>query len=130
MRIFLLLFGLLCLPTYAIAEDDEQEVIVEYLELKPKFIINLSEPKKYMRINVQLMVKGEDAVERITKHMPLLRHTLIMTFSGLSAEILRTKEEREKIKTKSFEVLKEALEEHANTSEGLIDVFFTEFLVQ
>ena len=131
-RVFLLLLSLLCMPTYVFAGDDEEstEEVIEYLEMKPKFTVNLAEPRKYLRINVQLMVEGDKEIEKVKKHLPALRHGLIMLFSGMSVADLQTMEQREKLREEAKDVVETALEKHAKNSDGLRDLFFTEFLVQ
>jgi len=129
-RIFLLLLSLLFIPNYAAGEDETTEAVVEYLELKPKFTVNLAERKKYVRIDVQLMVEGDKSIEKVKKHFPAIRHGLIMLFSGKAAADLQTMEQREKLREEALKVVEETLEKHAKNSDGLRDLFFTEFLVQ
>jgi len=129
-RIFLLLLSFLCIPSYAFAGDDEEELVVEYLAVSPKFMINLAEPKKYMRVDIQLMIEGEKPIEKVKKHLPAIRHALIMTFSGRSAEGLQTMKEREQLRVDALKVVEETLDKQAKNSDGLRDLFFTEFLVQ
>ena len=131
MRIFLLLLSLWCLPGYVSAGDDEAaEPVVEYLEMKPKFTVNLAEPKKYLRVDVQLMVEGDKAIEKVKKHFPAIRHGLIMLFSGKAAANLQTMEQRETLREDALKVVEDTLEKHAKNKDGLRDLFFTEFLVQ
>ena len=131
MPIFLLLLSLLCVPAYVVAGDDEAaESTIEYLEMTPKFTVNLAEPRKYLRINVQLMVEGDKTIEKVKKHFPALRHGLIMLFSGMSAKDLQTMDQREKLREDALKVVEGILEKRAKNSDGLRDLFFTEFLVQ
>lgn len=132
MRIFLLLLlSLWCLPSYVSAgEDEAAEPVVEYLEMKPKFTVNLAEPKKYLRVDVQLMVEGAKAIEKVKKHFPAIRHGLIMLFSGKAAANLQTMEQREALREDALKVVEDTLEKHAKNKDGLRDLFFTEFLVQ
>lgn len=130
MRIFLLLLSLLCVPNYVAAADEVVEEVVEYLAMTPKFTVNLAEPKKYLRIDVQLMVEGDKAIEKVKKHLPALRHSLIMLFSGKPAADLQTAEQREALRLEALNVIKDALDKNAKNSDGLRDLFFTEFLVQ
>lgn len=131
MRIFLLLLSFLCVANYAVAGDDDiAETVVEYLEMTPEFTVNLAEPKKYLRVDVQLMVEGDKDIEKIKKHLPALRHGLIMLFSGKAAADLQTMEQREKLREEALKVVEETLVKYAKNSDGLKDLFFTEFLVQ
>ncbi|MDF1581766.1 MAG: flagellar basal body-associated FliL family protein [Methyloprofundus sp.] len=131
MRIFLLLLSFLCVPHYALAgEDEATEAVVEYLAMTPKFTVNLAEPKKYLRVDVQLMVEGDKSIEKVKIHFPAIRHGLIMLFSGKAAADLQTMEQRETLREEALKVVKDTLEKYAKNSDGLRDLFFTEFLVQ
>nr|WP_305907149.1 flagellar basal body-associated FliL family protein [Methylomarinum sp. Ch1-1]MDP4519876.1 flagellar basal body-associated FliL family protein [Methylomarinum sp. Ch1-1] len=130
-RVFVLWFCLLTFSSFAYAEEAaEQEKASEmaYLEMKPKFTVNLAERRKYLMINVQLLIEGERYIEKVKKHMPLLRHELIMLYSGLPADQLQTMEQREALRLKTKRRIVNALDKYEN-SDGFRDVFFTEFLV-
>lgn len=129
MRFIFLMIGCLFFSGYVYAEDDEVEVpVIEYLEMQPKFTVNLAERKKYLLVNVQLMVEGTEAVEIINKHLPALRHQLIMLFSGRFAAELQSTGQREKLRQEALESVRDTLQKYTKT-EGLKDLFFTEFLV-
>jgi flagellar protein FliL len=129
MRLFMLLFSLWIMPVFAVAGEEEKEggPAIEYLEMAPKFTVNLAEPKKYLLINVQLLVEGDAAIVKIKKHLPALRHELIMLFSGRPAASLQTMEQREALRQDAILAIRQTLDKHEN-SDGLRDVFFTEFL--
>lgn len=128
MRVLMLCLSFFVVFNTAHAEDDESaEPVIEYLEMTPKFTVNLDEPNKFLVVNVQLMVEGETYVEKINKHLPALRHELIMLYSGRPAAELQTMEQREALRTETKKVIIKALEKHSN-SDGFRDVFFTEFL--
>jgi len=130
MRIFILFlsFFLVVNNVYAADEEKSTEPVIEYLEMSPKFTVNLDKRNKYLVVNVQLMVEGESYVEKVKKHLPALRHELIMLYSGRSAAELQTMEQREALRQETKKVITKALEEYSN-SDGFRDVFFTEFLV-
>ena len=128
MQFFIIILIVLVFPVNALAEEDAVEPVIEYLEMTPKFTVNLAERKKYLQINVQLLVAGEDQIENIKKHFPALRHELIMLFSGQSITELQTARQRDKLRTKALAKLTETLAK-LDKSDGLKDVFFTEFLV-
>jgi len=131
-RVFVLLVSILMFSSFVHASDDEEaqkEVEMEYLKMNPKFTVNLAERNKYMVINVQLLIEGEKYIEKVKKHMPLLRHTLIMLYSGLPSDEVQTMEQREALRQKTKQAIVDALDKYEN-SDGFRDVFFTEFLVQ
>ncbi len=129
MRVLLMMLGFLFFSGFVYAEDDEVEApVIEYLEMQPKFTVNLAERKKYLLVNVQLMVEGTEAIEIIKKHLPALRHQLIMLFSGRFAAELQSTEQREKLRQEATETIRETLRKYTKV-DGLKDLFFTEFLV-
>lgn len=129
MRILILCLSfLLVFNTAHAGEDDVAEPVIEYLEMTPKFTVNLDQPKKYLVVNVQLMVEGEKYIAKIKKHLPALRHELIMLYSGRPSTELQTMEQREALRAETKKAITKALEKHSN-SDGFRDVFFTEFLV-
>ncbi|MCX7089287.1 MAG: flagellar basal body-associated FliL family protein [Methylococcales bacterium] len=141
MRIFLLLISLWVLPMMVWAnsggeekkkEGEEgavsSEPMMEYIEMKPKFTVNLAEPKKYLLLNIQLMVEGEKPIEKVKKNMPAIRNALIMLYSGLAGADVQSMEQREALRIKTKDEIRAILEKFSN-SDGFRDVFFTEFFV-
>lgn len=165
MRLFVLLFSLLFVSNFALAEEhggggegEGKEVAgPSYLEITPKFVVNLVEPKKYLSINVQLLIEGAPIAAVIKKHMPALKHELIMLFSDRSMDSLQTMEQREALRQETIEVIHKTIDKAEGVDEsaeeaapapvdahkknkkkdyshlpsaGFQDVFFTEFLLQ
>ncbi|CAD6876489.1 flagellar basal body-associated FliL family protein [Methylomonas sp. EbB] len=133
-RTFILLISLMLLPTMTWANSGEKKAdesagpVIEYVEMKPKFTVNLAEPKKYLMLNVQLLVEGADHLEIIKKHMPVLRHEMIMMLSGTKSADLQTMEQREALRMKTKQLITDILTK-AQNSDGFRDVFFSEFLI-
>lgn len=134
MRTFILLMCLL-LPTMVMANSGEKKAeesagpVIDYLEMKPKFTVNLAEPKKYLMVSVQLLIEGAEHIEKIKKHLPLLRHEMIMMLSGMHVADLESMDQREALRLKTKQVLTDALTKN-ESNEGFKDVFFSEFLIQ
>lgn len=133
-RTFILLISLMLLPMTTWANSGEKKAdesagpVIEYLEMKPKFTVNLAEPKKYLMLNVQLLVEGADHLEIIKKHMPVLRHEMILMLSGMKSEDLQSMEQREALRLKTKQLIIDRLNKIQN-SDGFRDVFFSEFLI-
>jgi flagellar FliL protein len=162
MRLFILLFSFLLMPAFALAEEHggggegAAKGGPTYLEITPKFVVNLLEPKKYLSINVQLLIDGAPTEAAIKKHMPALKHELIMLFSDRSLDSLQTMEQREALRQESIDVIHKTIDKAEGVeepeeipvttadphkkvktkdyshlpSEGFKDAFFTEFLLQ
>jgi flagellar FliL protein len=142
---WLLLLSLLFMSVIATAEEgakeSEADAGVKYMEMTPKFTVNLAEPKKYLLVNVQLLVEGAGTIAAVKKHMPALRHELIMLYSGRSSDSLQTMEQREALRQETTKVISKTLEkmedgtghsakkDKSEHEEGFKEAFFTEFLV-
>jgi len=133
-RTFILLISLMMLPIAAWANSGEKKAdesagpVIEYVEMKPKFTVNLAEPRKYLVLNVQLLMEGAEHVEKVKKHMPVLRHEMIMMLSGMRSTDLQTMEQREALRLKTKQLITDLLTKIQN-SDGFRDVFFSEFLI-
>lgn len=130
----ILILALLMLPMAGFANsggekaDESAGPVIEYVPMAPKFTVNLAEPKKYLMIDIQLLVEGAEHVEKIKKHMPVLRHEMIMLLSGMHVADLQTMEQREALRLKTKQLITDLLVKIQN-SDGFRDVFFSEFLV-
>ncbi len=128
MRPFIVLLTFLLMPLFALAnEGGGSGAGPQYIEIGPKLIVNLANPKQLMKINPQLMVEGE-AAEQVKKNMPALKNALIMLFSGRKAEELATAEQREALRKETTEVIIKTLDKYGS-SEGFEDVFFSDFRI-
>ena len=132
-KLILLMIGL-ALPVLSSANSEEKKAdesngpVVEYMEMKPKLTVNLAEPKKYLLLNIQLLVEGAANVEKVKKFMPVLRHELIMLLSGMHVADLQSVEQREGLRVKTKQVITEQLTKLENP-DGFRDVYFSEFLI-
>jgi flagellar FliL protein len=132
MQKLILLVALILMPMIGLAGDDKKEAeegpVIEYIEMTPKFTVNLAEPKKYLLVKMQLLVEGAENVEKIKKNMPMLRHEIILMLSGIPRADLETMEQREALRVKTKDLITEVLAKTKN-SDGFRDIFFSEFLV-
>lgn len=143
MRLLVVLLSLLFMSVAVANEggekESEAEAGVKYIEMTPKFTVNLAEPKKFLLIDVQLLVEGAAAIEAVKKHMPALRHELIMLYSGRPSADLQTMEQREALRQETTKVIRETLEKmeeggghhksKGHSEEGFQEAYFTEFLI-
>ncbi|MGR9044217.1 MAG: flagellar basal body-associated FliL family protein [Gammaproteobacteria bacterium] len=129
MQVLVVLLSLLFLPGFVLAEEPaEAKPAIEYLEMAPKFTVNLAGRRKYLMVDVQLMIEGKENLDKFKKHMPAIRHELIMLYSGRDEAELSSMEQREALREETLKAVRKILEKYDN-SDGLRDVFFTEFLL-
>jgi flagellar FliL protein len=100
----------------------------QYLPLE-SVLVNLDGKRHYLRADIQLLVDSGEHMEKMKAHMPAIRHSLIMLFSGRNPDQVSDVAEREKLRQSAKEEIKKVLE-HQHADKGLEDVFFTDFMVQ
>ncbi|MGX2039462.1 flagellar basal body-associated FliL family protein [Methylocaldum sp. MU1018] len=113
---------------YASSGEDGEGGGVEYLPLE-SVLVNLEGRRHYLRAEIQLLVDSKAHAEKIKMHTPPIRHALIMLFSNRNPEQLSAADEREKLRQAALRDVTKILEKYG-VSEGLQDLFFTDFLVQ
>jgi flagellar FliL protein len=106
----------------------EEDDGVVYLPLQ-SLLVNLEGKRHYLRADIQLLIDSKAHAEKIKAHMPPIRHALIMLFSNRNPEHLAVAEEREKLRQAALQDVTKALQKYG-ASEGLKDLFFTDFLIQ
>lgn len=128
MRLLLLIISFLLIPSFVLANEEKSESGMEYLEITPKITVNLAEPRSYLLINVQILAEGAEAIEKIKKHMPAIKHELIMLFSGREDDSLQSMEQREALRKETSVTIKKTLDKYEKNN-GFRDAFFSEFLI-
>ena len=103
--------------------------VMEYLPMDPPLVVNLQGPRRYLKADIQLLIEGAENVARIKEQMPVIRHALILLMSERDPATLSNVEEREKLRAATLNEIRTALDKYSK-SDGLKDVFFSNFLVQ
>lgn len=110
-------------------EGEAAGPVIEYLPLEPPLVVNLQGPRRYLKADIQLLIEGAENLPRIKEQMPVIRHALILLMSERDPATLANVEEREKLRAATLSEIRTALDKYSR-SEGLKDVFFSNFLVQ
>lgn len=104
------------------------EVGPQYVPLE-SILVNLDGRRHYLRSDIQLLMDDAAHAEKVKAHMPAIRHSLIMLFSGRNPDEVSTVQEREKLRLEAREEVRKVLKPY-HAGEGLKDLFFTDFMVQ
>ena len=90
-----------------------------------QFLVNLSDGRRFVKVNIVLEVSNEDAVKEIKKRTPQVRDSII--------SILRSKDYKEITSEQGTRILRTKIMNEINKHllEGKVtNVFFTEFVIQ
>jgi len=114
-------------------EEEEEEGAVEevYYEMSKPFVVNFPKGSdaRLIQVSVTLLVKGEEAIEALKKHEPMIRNNLLMNISAKGAKNLKTKEGKEELRAVMLEEIGKVMEKMAGKNK-VKDLFFTAFVMQ
>ena len=83
-----------------------------YLNLDPAFVVNLDTKDsdiRYLQVSVSVQVNNESDLEIVKKHMPVIRHHLVLLFSSLDFNDIRSAEGKNKLTDEALKVIRAAL---------------------
>lgn len=89
------------------------------------FILNLSEPGRFVKLTIHLEVKNEKIQQYVNDRMPKIRDSIITLVSSKSADILSTPEGKFQLKDELLLRVNQAVEKDL-----IKNIYFTEFVIQ
>jgi flagellar FliL protein len=119
-----------------IVDVDEEEAAQPkppaiYFPLKPPLIVNYQARgrQRFLQAEISVMARESDVIEAIELHMPMIRNSLIMLFSGQVYEELQTEEGRELLRQDALLELQSILEKELGKP-GVEKLLFTNMVMQ
>ena len=112
----------------AVVEPDKPKI---YLKLEPSLVMNVEEKdvSRFLQADVQLQFTDPLAQPIIEKHMPAIRHTIIMVISGSDVPKIKTSQGKEDLRVATVQALQKTMTDI--TGEPVIEeVYFTGFIIQ
>lgn len=119
------------LAPLAQAQDEEAATPASsYVDLKPAFVVNYGGAGRlrYLKTSIALRV-NTPGIEPVRRHMPYLRHRLIMLLSNASEEDLSSMEGKELLRQSALEAVREVLMQEEGEQQ-VLDLLFNSFIVQ
>jgi flagellar protein FliL len=113
------------------ASSQDREPHHPYIALDPPLVVNLANARRaqYLQIAAELQVESPLDAAAVEAHMPVIRDTLIVFFSGRDPEELRPVEKREVLRAEALGAIRHALATHAGRP-AVDALYFTGFLIQ
>jgi len=107
-----------------------KEAPAVYIALEP-FVVNFDNPTvaRFLQVKIQLMTRDPEAAKAVEEHMPVIRNSLVMLFSGQKYEDVATREGKERLRQQTLAEIRKVLEERTGKP-GIEDVYFTAFVMQ
>lgn len=104
----------------------------EYLEFKPAFVTNYGGPGPLHYLKADIVVRvtgGERGTTAVRRHMPQLRHQVVMLLSRQEAEDIATMEGKELLRQQALAAVREVLEREEGRP-FIEDLLFNNFIIQ
>lgn len=102
-----------------------------YYPMQPVFVVNfLSEGRqRFLQAELNLLLREQDVIPALELHMPAIRNSLVMLFSGQLYEDLQTAEGKELLRQEALLSVQEVLQKEIGKP-GVEQVLFTNFVMQ
>ena len=103
---------------------------VQYVPLKPAIITNYQSKKlSYIKAEITLQVTGNTTAEAIERHLPYIRHNLVMLFSRQEEASLASAEGKARLKEDALAAVVSVLDSE-NEPTDIEAILFTSFIVE
>lgn len=102
-----------------------------YFPLNPPLIVNYQAQgrQRFLQAEITIMAREDDVIESVELHMPMIRNSLIMLFSGQVYSELQTEEGREILRQEALVELQAIIEKELGKP-GIEKVLFTNLVMQ
>jgi len=112
-------------------EEIKPKLPAIYFPLKPPLIVNYQARgrQRFLQAEITVMAREDDVIEAIEIHMPMIRNSLILLFSGQVYEELQTDEGRELLRQAALAELQSIMEKEIGKP-GVEKVLFTNLVMQ
>ena len=130
-KVVLLQIGLVFLSSLLINMAFAEEEIIEYVQIEPIIITNYlkksSKKTGFIQLKAQLIVKNEALVEKLEKHMPLVRDYIVEYLNFSEESFIKDVSKRKDLRAALTIGIQELLTEHVG--EPLVDeLVITQFM--
>jgi len=115
-------------------EDAKHDEVAEpdvYYEVPNPFLVNFAPgaSAKVIKININLLMKGEASIAVLKKHEPMIRNNLLMAISSMGVDKLKTAEGKQELRVLMLGEIGKVLEKMGGKN-TVKELYFTEFVMQ
>lgn len=100
-----------------------------YLDLDPPFVVNLNDDSgvRFLQVAVSVMAYSQEDLDKVQANMPLVRHNLVLLFSSLKFDEIKTRDGKIALQEKALSTVRNALKEI--TGEPLVEGLYLPSIV-
>ncbi|WP_395005836.1 flagellar basal body-associated protein FliL [Undibacterium sp.] len=112
---------------WAFSDKASAGAVVVVTKLEP-FVVNLSSFDRFLQTIITLQLSRPELTEKIKTSMPMIRHAVIMTLSGKEGEDVQDSAGKKLLIEELRSRINKAIS--AKDDDGVIDIFFENFVIQ
>lgn len=103
---------------------------VSYMDIKPAFVVNIDDPEsniRYLQVSVSLKMNKGKYEEKIKKHLPMIKHHLVLLFSSLTFSEIRSTEGKIRLAERALKEVQKILKKR--TGKKLVSAVYLPSIV-
>lgn len=113
------------------AQQSEERKEALYISFEPAFTVNFGGPSssRFMQVTIEAMTYDSEVPQNITKHMPVIRNSIVLLLSSQTVETVSSLQGKEKLRTSILTEVQEILKQRVG-KKGIEEIYFTSFVMQ
>lgn len=116
----------------AVEEEAPEEGPALYTSLHPPLVVNFQDSvgdSHFMQITMEVMARDQNIINSVRDHVPVIRNSLILLYSGAIYEEVTTREGKEKMLADGLAEIQSVMTEQVGEP-GVEAVYFTALVIQ
>jgi len=116
--------------TPAVQQSEERKE-AHYISFEPAFTVNFggAASSRFMQVTIEAMTYDKEIPQDITKHMPVIRNSIVLLLSSQSVESVSSLQGKEKLRMSILTEVQDILEKRVG-KKGIEEIYFTSFVMQ
>lgn len=114
-----------------VAQQSEERQEAHYISFEPAFTVNFGGPSssRFMQVTIEAMTYDNEIPQDITKHMPVIRNSIVLLLSSQSVESVSSLQGKEKLRKSILTEVQDILNQRVG-KKGIEEIYFTSFVMQ
>lgn len=112
-------------------QQSEERKEAHYISFEPAFTVNFggATSSRFMQVTIEAMTYDKEIPQDITKHMPVIRNSIVLLLSSQSVESVSSLQGKEKLRMSILTEVQDILNKRVG-KKGIEEIYFTSFVMQ
>lgn len=114
------------------AESSAPKVALKFFSFEPAFVSNFegAQAYRFLQVQMKIAVRSEETHALMTENEALFRNDILMLLSQQNAEVLATKEGKDKLRAETLAIVRNIVTTLGGDAKTVENVLFTSFVMQ